>query len=158
MGVINQGHFRDVLGHYPTGVCVVSARDAEGAPIAMVVGSFTSVSLDPPLVGFLPARSSATWPHIRSAGRFCVNVLAADQAVLCRQVSARGPGRLDGIEWTAAPTGGMVIAGALAAIDCELHEIHEAGDHDFALGRVLGLQILRDDAPLIFHRGSLAAL
>lgn len=158
MGVINQGQFRSVLGHYPTGVCVITARDTEDAPIAMVVGSFTSVSLDPPLVGFLPARSSTTWPQLRQAGRFCVNVLAADQAVLCRQVSARGPGRLDGIAWRTAPTGGLVIEGALATIDCDLHGVYEAGDHDFALGHVLGLQILRDDPPLIFHRGSYAAL
>ncbi|MBP0437349.1 flavin reductase family protein [Tianweitania sediminis] len=158
MGVINQSQFRNVLGHYPTGVCVVAARDLDGSPVAMVVGSFTSVSLDPPLVGFLPARSSTTWPTIREASRFCVNVLAADQAALCQQVSKRGPGRLDGINWTEAPTGGFVLDGALAAIDCDLHRVFEAGDHDFVLGSVLGVQILREEAPLIFHRGSLGTL
>ncbi|MCB2062129.1 MAG: flavin reductase family protein, partial [Novosphingobium sp.] len=71
---IDPAHFRQVLGAYPTGVAVITAMDTEGAPAGMVVGTFTSVSLDPPLVGFLPDKSSSSWPKIESAGRFCVNV------------------------------------------------------------------------------------
>ena len=67
--------FRRVLGHYPTGVCVVTAVEADGAPVGMVVGSFTSVSLDPPLVAFFPAKTSQSWPRLAAVGKFCVNVL-----------------------------------------------------------------------------------
>ena len=84
--------FRHVLGHYPTGVTVVTARAPDGTPIGMVIGSFTSVSLDPPLVAFFPGRSSTTWPRIMAGGAFCVNVLAAGQERLCRDVSAKEPG------------------------------------------------------------------
>lgn len=78
---VDQTEFRRILGHYPTGVCVVTAL-VDGGPIGLTIGSFTSVSLDPPLVGFLPARSSKTWPRIKAAGQFCANVLADNQSAL----------------------------------------------------------------------------
>ncbi|MFM6931786.1 MAG: flavin reductase family protein, partial [Novosphingobium sp.] len=76
---IDPAVFRRVLGNYPTGVTVVTAMGEDGQPIGMVVGTFTSVSLDPPLVGFLPDKRSSSWPQIEKAGHFCVNVLARDQ-------------------------------------------------------------------------------
>jgi len=76
--------FRDVLGQYPTGVSVVTATQADGKVAGLAVGSFTSVSLDPPLVAFLPDKTSTSWPKIRSVGSFCVNVLGADQESICR--------------------------------------------------------------------------
>ena len=75
--------FRETLGHYPTGVAVVTAVAGDGGPAGMVVGSFTSVSLDPPLVAFLPTKDSGSWARLATADRFCVNVLAADQEDLC---------------------------------------------------------------------------
>ena len=82
--------FRQVLGHYPTGVTVVTAVDADGQPAGMAVGSFTSVSLDPPLVAFLPDKSSTSFPRIRRASSFCVNVLSAEQENVCRAFAAKG--------------------------------------------------------------------
>lgn len=145
---------RDALGQYPTGVCAISAR-VEGAPMAMVVGTFTSVSLEPPLVGFLPARSSESWKRLRQAKSFCVNVLAADQALLCQQMATRGPERFAHVCWTEGVHDTPRINGAVMWITCQIASVTEVGDHDFVLGDVRAIEVARDTAPLIFHRGRL---
>lgn len=151
---IEAAAFRQVLGNYPTGVTVITAMDAEGKPCGLVVGTFTSVSLDPPLVGFLPDKKSSSWPAVEQAGRFCVNVLAADQVDLCRKVSVSGPDKFAGVEYTLSAHNLPVLAGAMVSIQCTLESVTEAGDHWFVLGRVVGLEAHRDDAdPMLFFRG-----
>ena len=150
---IEPATFRQVLGSYPTGVCVVTALDAAGAPIGLVVGSFTSVSLDPPLVGFLPDKKSTTWPLIEAVGHFCVNVLASDQQALCRQIATPGPDKFAGVEYTLSDHNLPVLAGSVTRIECALHSVTEAGDHYFVMGRVLGLEVIRDAAPMLFFKG-----
>ncbi len=150
---IDQATFREVLGSYPTGVCVITALDAENKPTGMVVGTFTSVSLDPPLVGFLPDKKSTSWPLIEKAGRFCVNVLASNQQAICRQVSAKGPEKFVGVEYTLSEHGLPVLAESIARIECTIHSVTEAGDHYFVLGNVLSLEATRDDDPMLFYRG-----
>ena len=113
---IDPAIFRQVLGAYPTGVAVITAIDEEGAPAGMVVGTFTSVSLDPPLVGFLPDKKSSSWPVIEKAGRFCVNVLASDQQDVSRQVAAKGPDKFKGLDITVSENNLPVIAGSIARI------------------------------------------
>lgn len=146
--------FRRVLGHYPTGVCVVTAANQSGDPVGMVVGSFTSVSLDPPLVAFFPAKSSSSWPLIEQAGKFCVNVLASDQKPLCDQVSARGPDKFSGVSHHVSAGGSPILDGVVAWIDCALDAVHEAGDHYIVLGRVLALEVERPGKPLLFFQGA----
>ena len=146
------------LGHYPTGVTVVTAIGEDGQPEGMVVGSFTSVSLDPPLVAFLPASNSGSWARLRRAGRFCVNILGADHEQLCRQFAARRSDKdrgdkYAGVGWTPAPTGSPIIDGAVAWIDCETETIHTAGDHDIVIGRVLDLDSADEGLPLLFFQG-----
>lgn len=150
---IEPGVFRQVLGSYPTGVCVVTALSDTDRPLGLVVGSFTSVSLDPPLVGFLPGKFSRTWPLIEAVGHFCVNVLANDQEALCRQIAAPGPDKFAGIEYTLSGHGLPVLAGATTRIECALHAVQEAGDHWFVLGRVLSLDVLREASPMLFCKG-----
>ena len=155
---IDGATFRHVLGHYPTGVCVVTAIEPSGAPVGMAVGSFTSVSLDPPLVAFLPDKASATWQRIAGAGRFCVNVLASDQEQICRQFAARGIDKFAGVSHRLSANGSPVLDGVLAWIDCTLHAVHEAGDHFIVLGEVIELDIARPGQPLLFFRGKYGAL
>ncbi len=150
---IDGATFRQVLGSYPTGVCAITALDRAGKPVGMIVGSFTSVSLDPPLVGFLPDKKSASWPQIEAAGKFCVNVLASDQQDVCRQVTARGDEKFAGVEYAVSENGLPVIADALARIDCTLHAVIEAGDHYFVLGQVLTMAVTRNGDPMLFHKG-----
>lgn len=145
--------FRRVLGHYPTGVCVITALEADGKPIGMAVGSFTSVSLDPPLVAFFPDRGSSSWPRIEAAGHFCVNVLAAHQEPLSRAFATRAEDRFAGVPYRLSETGLPILGDIVAWIDCELHAVHEAGDHFIVLGRVRALDVERQHAPLLFFRG-----
>jgi flavin reductase (DIM6/NTAB) family NADH-FMN oxidoreductase RutF/DNA-binding IclR family transcriptional regulator len=145
--------FRRVLGQYPTGVCIVTATTSDGAPAGLAVGSFTSVSLDPPLVAFLPAKSSTSWPKMRSVGSFCVNVLAADQDQVCRAFAVAGGDKFAGLTWRPAESGAPILDGVLAWIDCDLDAIHEAGDHEIVLGRVRALEIERPALPLVFFQG-----
>ena len=119
----------------------------------MIVGSFTSISLDPPLVALFPDKSSTTWPRIARAGRFCVNVLASDQQDLCRHFAARGGDKFAGVSHRLSANGSPVLDDVVAWIDCTLHAVHEAGDHFIVLGRVRELDIARADEPLLFFRG-----
>lgn len=146
--------FRHVLSHYPTGVATVTALDPERGPVGMVVGSFTSVSLDPPLVAFLPAKSSATWPLIATIGSFCVNILSSDQEQVCRQVSSKEPDRFEGLYSTLSPGGAPLLHNIIAWIDCTVQAVHEAGDHFIVVGQVNAMKKERDEDPLIFLRGS----
>ncbi|SFV02648.1 flavin reductase [Pseudoduganella namucuonensis] len=145
--------FRQVLGQFPTGVCVITAAPP-GAPLAgMVVGSFTSVSLDPPLVAFLPDRTSSSWPKIEAAGRFCVNILGADQEALCRRFAAKAGDKFEGVAWRPAPTGSPILADSVAWIDCEIGSVLEAGDHYIVIGEVGELQINTGGLPMLFFQG-----
>jgi 3-hydroxy-9,10-secoandrosta-1,3,5(10)-triene-9,17-dione monooxygenase reductase component len=145
--------FREILGHYPTGVCVIAAMTA-GGPQGLSVGSFTSVSLAPPLVGFFPAKSSTTWPRIEAAGRFSVNVLAHDQEHVCRALASSGGEKFAALEWMIGPHGHPHIGGALAWIDCSLEAVHEAGDHYAVIARVHRLEAGGGAIPLVFFRGA----
>jgi len=151
---VDPTHFRQVLGQYPTGVVVVTALDAAGAAIGMTVGSFTSVSLDPPLVAFLPDQGSSSWRALRESGdRFCVNVLDAGQEDVCRAVAVRKQDKFADIAWHPAPSGLPIIDGAVAWMDCVTEQVHEAGDHHIVVGRVGDLELGEGSQPLLFFRG-----
>ena len=145
--------FRDVLGSYPTGVCVVTAIDADGQRHALVVGSFSSISLDPPLVGFFPDKKSSSWPLIARTGRFCVNVLGADQLALCQRFTARGQDKFGELAHGASPSGLPLLDDAIAWLDCTLERVVEIGDHWLVVGAVESLDRRDDGTPLLFFRG-----
>ena len=156
---IDSSEFRRVLGHFPTGVTVVTAPTEQG-PVGMAIGSFASVSLDPPLVMFCPGKESATWAKMSGTDRFCVN--GDDQADVCGVFAGKADDKFAGIEWSTRVTGSPVLGGSIAWIDCELHAIHDGGDHDIVVGLVKGLSTENgpeDDpenarGPLLFFRGS----
>lgn len=148
--------FREVLGHFATGVTVISGLAEGGVPVGFTAQSFTSVSLDPPLVCVCPARSSVSWPLIRARGTFCANVLADDQEALGRVFATRGADKFQGVAWTPAPeTGSPVLDGVLAWVDCRIEAEHDGGDHVIAMGRVIDLGLGPGPArpPLLFFRG-----
>lgn len=150
---IDAQRFRHVLGHLPTGACVITTTGALGVPLGLSCNSFTSVSLSPQLVSFCPAKSSTTWPIMRPSGRFAVNVLAEGQQELCRRFSRRGIDRFADIEWKPSALGNPLVRGALAWLDCEAAEEHDAGDHTIVVGSVLDLESPGTAGPLIFFRG-----
>jgi flavin reductase (DIM6/NTAB) family NADH-FMN oxidoreductase RutF len=145
--------FRRVLGRFPTGVVVVTAIDADGLPAGMAVGSFTSVSLDPPLLAFFPDKSSSSFPRIRSSDSFCVNVLSADQEWVCRVFATKGADKFAGLSWRPAGSGSPILDGVVAWMDCELGTVQDAGDHFLVLGRVRDLAPGDAEQPLLFFKG-----
>lgn len=150
---IDPSRFRQVLGNCPTGVSVITAIDADGVPAGMAVGTFTSVSLDPPLIAFLPDRNSSSFPRIRTAASFCVNVLAADQDDVCRAFATRGADKFAAVPWSPAPSGAPRLHGTAAWIDCDFESITVAGDHFLVMGRVRELDGTDDALPLVFFQG-----
>ena len=173
---VDGAEFRRVLGHFASGVTVVTAppdgsgnagnagneeggnEAGEGAPAGFACQSFASLSLDPPLVSFMVARTSTTWPRIARAGVFCVNVLTAGQGELCRGFAVGGGDKFAGVTHTPSPvTGSPLLEGVAAWIDCEIHAVHTGGDHLIVVGRVRALDAQEGEAvaPLLFHRGTL---
>ncbi|MGW2619434.1 flavin reductase family protein [Streptomyces sp. NPDC001500] len=152
---VDPGDFRRVVGSFASGVTVVTAPTPEG-PAGFACQSFSSLSLDPPLVAFMVGRTSTTWPRIARAGVFCVNVLSARQGALCRAFAVSGADKFAGVDHDPAPVSGSPrLAGALAWIDCAIHAVHTGGDHLVVVGRVnaLGTGEDADEPPLLFHRG-----
>ncbi|MGR7024517.1 flavin reductase family protein [Geodermatophilus sp. URMC 62] len=143
---------RDVLGHFASGVTVVTASTGE-APIGFTCQSFSSLSLDPPLVALAPARTSSTWPRLRDIGRFCVNVLAEDQSGLSAAFARSGSDKFAGVPWRPSPHGSPVLDDVVAWIDCALWAEYDGGDHTIVAARVLDLGADPDRRPLLFHRG-----
>ena len=145
-------NFREVLGHFPTSVVAITTTDADRQPRGMIVGTFMSVSLEPPLVSFLVDGSSNTLRTIRTAGRFCANALAGNQERLSRQM-AGGPHRFQGAAWQESPLGNPVLDGIVAWVDCTVEKIVELGDHQLVVGRVRTLRVESMKTPLLFFRG-----
>jgi 3-hydroxy-9,10-secoandrosta-1,3,5(10)-triene-9,17-dione monooxygenase reductase component len=144
--------FRDVLGNFATGVTIITATDDEG-PAGVAANSFTSVSLDPPLVLFCVARSSTTWPRIERARKFAVNILGEHQEELSRLFAQKGADRFGKTEWHVGVGGSPVLHDVLAYIDCEFWAEYDGGDHIIVVGKVLDLGITHDAGPLVFFRG-----
>jgi 3-hydroxy-9,10-secoandrosta-1,3,5(10)-triene-9,17-dione monooxygenase reductase component len=143
---------RDVLGELPTGVCVITAQNTKGGRHGVVVGSFTSISLDPALVGFFIGAGSTSWPLIEATGRFCVNVLAADQLSVCKRFSARGADKFADLQYGQSPSGQPVLENSLAWIDCALDRVISIGDHMLVVGLVDNLGKQGSGEPLVFFR------
>jgi len=148
---IDPTFFRQVMGHLATGVTVVTAHGAEG-PVGMAANSVTSVSLDPPLVLVCPAKSSTTWPSIRAAGDFCVNVMAGHHEEICRQFALKDADRFLGVAWHERPAG-PALDDAVAWVECRIRDEHDAGDHTIVVADVLAMAHGEDAVPLVFFRG-----
>ncbi len=154
MSEIDPGRFRETLGTFATGV-VIATGALDGAPAGFAAQSFFALSLDPPLVGLCPARTSSSWPKIRDSGRFCINVLADHQKPVCDVFAQSGIDKFAAIPWRAGVTGSPILEDVKAFVDCELVEEHAAGDHTIAVGRVVDLAIVDDrHGPLVFFKGA----
>jgi flavin reductase (DIM6/NTAB) family NADH-FMN oxidoreductase RutF len=146
---------REVMSSFPTGVTIVSACDPNGEPYGLTVNSFTSVSLDPPLVLVCIGHGSSCHDRLSDSSSFSVNILSAPQADLARRFSREpASGRFDKVAWSSGDSGDPVIEGAVASLECSLHEVLTAGDHSILLGRV-NRATMTDRPALLFRRGSM---
>ena len=148
----DSAHFRAVLGHFCTGVTIVTGLDGN-EPVGLTCQSFLSLSLDPPLVAFSPGKSSTSWPRVESSGAFCVNILSEDQEDLGRVFARSGADKFRGVGWRTGETGSPILHDCLAWIDCRIEEQHDAGDHLIVVGRVMELSSGHSGKPLLFYRG-----
>jgi 3-hydroxy-9,10-secoandrosta-1,3,5(10)-triene-9,17-dione monooxygenase reductase component len=150
MTAFDQARFREVLGHFATGITIVTATE-EGEPVGFSCQSFAALSLDPPMVILAPAKSSTSWPRIARAGSFCVNILGEHQEAVCRAFAVSGGNKFDGVKWSPGVTGAPLIEGSLATLECTLGTIHDGGDHELVTGHVVDMEI-GEGSPLIFYR------
>jgi flavin reductase (DIM6/NTAB) family NADH-FMN oxidoreductase RutF len=149
--------FRTVLGHFATGVTIITAM-ADGEPAGVAANSFTSVSLDPPLVLFCVGRTSTTWPRIEAARKFAVNILGEHQEELSRLFATKGADRFGQADWHLGVGGSPVLHDVLAYLDCEFWAEYDGGDHIIVVGRVLDLGVTHHAGPLLFFRGEYVRL
>jgi flavin reductase (DIM6/NTAB) family NADH-FMN oxidoreductase RutF len=151
--VFGTARFREVMGHFATGVTVVTALE-EDQPVGFTCQSFVSLSLDPPMVALAPAKTSTSWPRIARAGYFCVNILGDHQSDLSRVFAVTGGDKFAEVRWRKGVRGAPIIDGVLAFAECELESIHDAGDHELVTGRVVDLGV-SEGRPLVFYRSAL---
>lgn len=148
---------RDAFGAFMTGVTIVTTNGPDGEPTGLTANSFTSVSLDPPLLLVCVRGRSRTLSEIRRNGGFAVNILAEGQETLSNQFARPTPDRFEGVEWTHGPLGGAILPDVCGWFDCALHDEVAAGDHIILIGRVEGFNH-RDVAPLGYSRGGYFSL
>ena len=154
---VDSTQFRRVFGMLPTSVAVIGTH-TPGGPAGMTVGTLSSVSLDPPLVGFMPRHDASMVARIGDAdGMFSASILSSKQAVQAREMSARDRREGDG-EWVESPRGLPILAGSIAWIEAKVEAIHDAGDHKLVIARVLDLSDHEPGHPLVFYRGEFHAL
>ncbi len=148
---------RTVLGHFATGLTIVTAMDTQGdgpaLPVGMACNSFTSVSLEPPLVLFCAAKSSTTWPRIQAGGKWAANILGEDDEEVCRLFAQKDADRFAHMTFRPGLSGAPILDHTLAFVDCETEAEYDAGDHVIVVGRVLELGYQSEGRPLLFYRG-----
>lgn len=150
--------FRRALGHVPTSVCVVTTADEQGIA-GMTVGSFTSISLEPPLVGFFVDSGSSTLTRLKNAGSFTVNLLNDNQQDVCYAFARPSEDRFDGIGLRDGGHRHPRLVDAVGWIECEIDSTAVIGDHDAVIGRVVELDVpALPRSPLVFFRGKLCQL
>lgn len=155
----DEATFRQVLARFATGVVVVTGA-TEAGPAGLTCQSFSSLSLDPPLVLLSTARSSTTWPRIAATGRFAVNVLAGDQQDVSTRFAVSGGDKFTGLAWRRGALGNPLIDGAIAHVECDVHSLHDGGDHEIVIGRVRAIEApgLDSGSPLVYYRSRYRAL
>jgi len=148
----DQRSFRDTLGRYPTGVALIAASTPDG-PTGMAVNSFTSVSLDPPLIAFCPMLTSSSWAAIKPIGGFAVSLLRSHHEPLARLFSQKGVDRFGSHAWHESPAGHPVLSESLGWLEATIEAVTAAGDHDVVLARVDQWSEAGDGSPLVFFGG-----
>ena len=157
VAAVDPAAFRAVLGRFCSGITVITALAPSG-PLGLTCQSFSSLSLDPPLVLFSPARTSTTWPRIREVGRLCVNVLAEEHSWLSAAMARSGGDKFAGVDWDTSPHGAPRLDGAVAWLDCVVEAEHDGGDHTIVVAAVHELSAGPTERPLLYYQGRYAAL
>ena len=154
---LSQDHFRIACAHFATGVAILTTQSAEGTPHGLTINSFTSLSLDPPLVMAAIAHSSAQLHAFESATSFAINILREDQEDLSRRFAKVPEQRFNGVDWTPGPAGAPLIQGCIATIECRIIHRIDVGDHRVLIGEAVEAHV-HQGRPLLFFRSAYGAL
>lgn len=151
MSSVDREHYKEVVGHYATGVVVITAQTLDG-PVGFTCQTFGSVSMEPLLISFAAMSKGNSWSRVRTAKAVGINILAASQEQLARAFAASGADKFAGVEWTTAPNGSPLLHGALAHLEGSLLSVTACGDHDIA---VVAIDFVHADSgvPLVYYRG-----
>jgi flavin reductase (DIM6/NTAB) family NADH-FMN oxidoreductase RutF len=154
---IDKNELRRIMGHFATGVTIVTTMSKEGQAFGLTANAFTSVSLEPPLLLISVDKKAESYPHLEDSKVFTVNVLADDQESLSRKFAVSGGDKFDGVAYRTGANGAAILDGALAFIECKVYATYEGGDHTLYLGLVEEAQT-REGKPLLFYRGGYRAI
>lgn len=150
---INHQEFRKAMAGFTTGICVLGAKRNDGVQIGMTVNSFSSVSLDPPLVLVCLGNETPRTHEIIDAGKFSISILAEDQKAMSDHFAKPGEGKIPEQGCYTAANGSPLVAGAVTTLECDLEATHLAGDHQIVIGRVSKLDLAQDRVPLLYCQG-----
>lgn len=154
---IEKNQLRQVMGHFATGVTIITTLNKAGQMQGLTANAFTSVSLEPPLLLISVDKKAESWPAFEESRVFTVNILADDQEGLSRKFAVSGGNKFEGVAYRVGANGAPILEGALAFIECTLYAAYEGGDHSIYLGEVQQADI-REGKPLLFFRGGYRAL
>ena len=151
--------FRDTVGCFATGITIITTIEADGTPIGLTANSFTSLSLDPPMVLFCLDHNVASFDAFEAGGHFAVNILSSAQQDLSSRFAKSGPDKWDGVTFDTWDTGSPILPGCLASMECTVSSISEGGDHVIVIGEVIRMERAPEDVtPLLYYRGGYANL
>ncbi|PWU22834.1 MAG: hypothetical protein C5B48_09645 [Candidatus Rokuibacteriota bacterium] len=160
--VLGADDFRRVLGHFASGVTVVTTLDVDGRPAGLTASAVASVSLEPPLILVCVAHTSQSYPHFRTHGRFAVNILASDHEQVARRFASTGAAgeKFEGTGYRPGALGLPILKDALAELECTLVHAYPAGDHTIFVGQVEAGECRGDHGlePLLYYRGRFGRL
>ncbi len=150
--------FRDALGNFATGVTIITTMSDDGEPIGLTANSFSSVSLDPPLVLFCLGRESYSFGHFENSEHFVINILGADQQEQSNHFARPSTDKWNDITYDVCDNGCPAFRNALAIFECAKHDVHDAGDHIIIVGRVESFEHKGEGDPLLYYRGRYAQI
>lgn len=154
---IDTALFRKTLGSFPTGVVAATTLGDDNKPVGLTINSFSSVSLDPPLILWSIALNAPSLSAFRKRSSFIINILSEDQKALCKQLATPSDNKFKDVAWRPGYDNAPIIDNALAVIECSVYRRYEGGDHEIILGEVVNLE-LSDRNPLVYHRGQFTEL
>lgn len=157
--MIDNQHYKQVLGAFPTGVTIVTALDEKDRVVGFTASAFSAVSMDPPLILICPSLGSDSYPVIKRTGRFAVHILGHDQQSIAYRFAGKGRDKVDGVAWHRSEHGNAILEGATAYLECRLWEDYPGGDHAIVVGEVQSLWLGNDKLdPLLYCRGQMDKL
>lgn len=156
---VDQREFRDTVGCFATGITVITTVDEDNNPVGLTANSFTSLSLDPPMVLFCIDRNVASFDAFHANRHFAVNILSADQQEVSKRFAKSGPEKWSGVEFETWSSGCPILTDCIANLECEIDSVYEGGDHVILVGVVRQMACHDGELePLLYFRGRYASL